>query len=949
MKAALIAGLLLITISGLNAATDRIVCYFGSWATYRVGNGNFEVENINPKLCTHIIYAFVGLDTKGNVKILDEWQDIKLGGYSRFISLKAQSPSVKLMVAIGGWNEGSLTYSNMANSDLLRAVFVESAATFLTRYGFDGLDVDWEYPTLRGGSVDDRVGFVKLLKDLRARFDRDGLLLSIATAATKDYLPSAYDVPQIVKYVHFVNLMAYDLHAYWDYQTGANAPLYANSWETGYTTSMLNVDNCVRSWLAAGMETSKLNLGVPAFGHTFKLSSTVDTRIGAATIGPGEAGPYTLEAGSLSYLEVCEKLKAGGWVTVWDTTQQIPYAYSGNQWISYDSTYSIALKVQYAKWMNLGGIMVWSIESDDARGVCGEGTHPITSTVYQEVFGSAPVTTAAPVTTKAPTAAPTVAPDTTTTTTARTTTTTTTKATVTTSKPACDSSQKLVCPAAGYLADPCDCGAFYQCIAGLPVQSNWRLTCQTGLQFNKNSNTCDYAFNVQYKVFCYYSNEAAYRVNNGTVTIEDFSTGLCTHIIYNAITISSTGIVQLLDSYTDATNGGLVRLQALRQQHYPTVKFLIGVGGPTASSKTFSKVMADVTLRAKAVASLMTFAHQDYQFDGVDFNWQYPVLRGGNPEDRSNFIAFITELSANLHMYSMLLTLTVAPTDDYFMSSYDVPNLARYVDYFAIQSFNMRGYWDGKTGHQAPMRVSGTEGSTLEAKLNVEATVSGWIAGGAAAGKLLLGVSATVNTFTLYDPKLNGLGARTAGRGSPGPYTTTEGILSYHELCEKKLAGGMVRIYDSTQQAYYAYDDDRWMTYDDPAIVPTKGTYAIQRGLAGVALFSAENDDVGNYCRTGRYPVLSAINQGLNRVAVEVPITTTAGAVKTTTSTTTKSTPVATEAYPEICPSSGYVCEPPDCSTYYRCIPNGVFLTAWKYSCPTGLVFSLKALTCVYT
>lgn len=228
-------------LSPSSTLVDRIVCYFGSWATYRIGNGKYDVESINPNLCTHIVYTFVGLDTKGNVKILDSWLDISLGGYSRFIQLKQRNPKVKLMVAIGGWNEGSASYSTMANSDLLRAVFVESAVAFVKRYGFDGFDVDWEYPTLRGGSVDDRVGFVKLLRDLRARFDQEGLLLSIATAATADYLRSAYDVPEINKYVHFVNLMAYDLHAYWDAQTGANAPMYPNSWETGYTSSMLNV------------------------------------------------------------------------------------------------------------------------------------------------------------------------------------------------------------------------------------------------------------------------------------------------------------------------------------------------------------------------------------------------------------------------------------------------------------------------------------------------------------------------------------------------------------------------------------------------------------------------------------------------------------------------------------------------------------------------------------
>uniref|UniRef100_A0A240PJQ5 Uncharacterized protein n=1 Tax=Anopheles atroparvus TaxID=41427 RepID=A0A240PJQ5_ANOAO len=462
MKAAVVAGLLLISIASINAATDRVVCYFGSWATYRIGNGKFEVEDINPNLCTHIVYTFVGLDTKGNVKILDNWFDINLGGYSRFVQLKQRNPNVKVMIAIGGWNEGSATYSTMANSDLLRAVFVDSVVTFVKRYGFDGFDIDWEYPTLRGGSVDDRVGFINLLRDLRTRFDKEGLILSIATAATADYLVSAYDVPQINKYVDFVNLMSYDLHAYWDAQTGANAPLYPNDWETGYTTSMLNVDACVRAWLN------------------------------------GDAGPYTLEPGTLSYLEICEKLKTGGYTVAFSEQQQVPYAYRGNQWISYDSTYSIALKVQYAKRMNLGGVMVWSVESDDAKNICGDGQHPITTTVFKEVFGTGgPITT----TTKAPgITTTTVKPVTTTTprpivTTTTAVTTTTTRRT-TTSTTTARPTQKLVCPAVGYLRNPDNCAQFYQCYPGLPIQSNWLLTCPSGLYFDTKSNSCNYSFNT---------------------------------------------------------------------------------------------------------------------------------------------------------------------------------------------------------------------------------------------------------------------------------------------------------------------------------------------------------------------------------------------------------------------------------------------------------------------
>ncbi|XP_035893380.1 probable chitinase 10 [Anopheles stephensi] len=951
MKAAVVAGLLLLSIASINAATDRVVCYFGSWATYRIGNGKYDVENINPNLCTHIIYTFVGLDTKGNVKILDSWLDISLGGYSRFVQLKQRNPNVKLLVAIGGWNEGSASYSTMANSDLLRAVFVESAVAFVKRYGFDGFDVDWEYPTLRGGLPEDRVGFIKLLRDLRARFDQEGLLLSIATAATADYLQSAYDVPEINKYVHFVNLMAYDLHAYWDAQTGANAPMYPNSWETGFTTKMLNVDACVKAWLGAGLSPSKLNLGVPVHGHSFKLASTADTRIGAPTVGPGDAGPYTLEPGTLSYLEVCEKLAAGGYTQAFSNEQKVPYAFRGNQWISYDNTYSIALKVQYAKQLNLGGVMVWSIESDDAKGICGEGQNPITSAVYKEVFGTGGATQGPTQTPAVTTITTTARPATTTTTTAYRTTTTTT-----TTRP----NQKLVCPSSGYLRDPNNCAQFYQCYPGLSTD---QLT------------TCDVCF-ISDKVFCFFDNQATYRVGEGKVTIEDINSNLCTHIVYTSISLTAAGKTQLLDSFTDVTNGGFTRFKSICERN-PGVKCMIGLTSGLSGSKIFTTMMNSAQLRSTAVSSIMSLLIQQYKFDGLDVYWQYPVLKGGNPEDRYNFVYFIAELSANMRMYGLVLSISVAPTNDFFMSSYDVPNLMKSVDYFNIMAFDLHSYWDGKTGHQSALYSSGKETTLYETQLNVDSIVSGWIAEGVPPSKLILGITASANVMKLYYTNETGLGARTAGRADEGPYTTTEGLMSYPELCVERAKAGWETVLDGIQQAYYAHNKRIWATFEQDRTIKLKGSYVITRGLAGMALFSMENDDVKNKCGLGNYPLLTAVNTGLNRriptdgqtttTTTKAPTTTTKATTTTTKATTTTTKPTTTTTkptttttkptttttakpskLPTVCPRNGYVRDPNNCSVYYRCIPNGTFFTSWKYSCMNGLYFNLVTSTCDY-
>lgn len=84
-----------------------IVCYLGSWSVYRPNVAKFTPENINPFLCTHIIYAFAGLSSKYELKPFDSYNDITQGGYRKFTGLKDYNKQLKTLIAVGGWNEGS--------------------------------------------------------------------------------------------------------------------------------------------------------------------------------------------------------------------------------------------------------------------------------------------------------------------------------------------------------------------------------------------------------------------------------------------------------------------------------------------------------------------------------------------------------------------------------------------------------------------------------------------------------------------------------------------------------------------------------------------------------------------------------------------------------------------------------------------------------------------------
>lgn len=79
---------------------------------YREGNANFNISLIDPWLCTHIIYCFAGL-RNGVIVSLDPWADLPAGknGYGQLFNLKNRNPNLKIAIAMGGWNEGSATYS----------------------------------------------------------------------------------------------------------------------------------------------------------------------------------------------------------------------------------------------------------------------------------------------------------------------------------------------------------------------------------------------------------------------------------------------------------------------------------------------------------------------------------------------------------------------------------------------------------------------------------------------------------------------------------------------------------------------------------------------------------------------------------------------------------------------------------------------------------------------
>lgn len=472
----------------------KVVCYLGSWANYRNGDGKFVIEDIDPNLCTHLIYGFTKLSHDNRIAVYDPYLDLKenwgLGAFQRFNNLKHKNPTLKTLIAIGGWNEGSTKYSQMASNPSSRKRFVNSCIDFLNKHGFDGLDLDWEYPGSRGGKAEDKKNFVSLIKELKEAFQPHGFLLTAAVSAGKNTIDSAYDIPALGKYLDFINLMTYDFHGGWDKTTGHNAPLYSRKNEPEQN-KILNVDYAVNYWLSNGCPADKLILGMPLYGRGFSLQDSSKHGLDEPVNGKGMAGEYTREPGMLGYNEICKMLKQEkGWTVVFESSIEAPYAYKDKQWIGYDNEKSIYLKVQYLQKKKLAGAMVWSIETDDFRGQCHGNRYPLLRAINEGLNRKLSDDTTKPVQENSIT--PEVEKKTSDTPILR----TTSAPNLTTNN---DVEHLLPCPYSGYFKHPRDCKLFYFCqpkSAGNKEDLFYMFRCSEGTVFSQSLRVCAFPNSV---------------------------------------------------------------------------------------------------------------------------------------------------------------------------------------------------------------------------------------------------------------------------------------------------------------------------------------------------------------------------------------------------------------------------------------------------------------------
>lgn len=312
--------------------------------------GPEQVENIAAEKLTHIIFSFCHL--KGNALTVDNAKDSAT--IRNLVKLKQRNPTLKVILSLGGWG-GCAACSEIFSTPANRKAFARSVVDLHQTYQTDGLDLDWEYPTIEGYpghryAPEDKNNFTALVRELRRAFGQR-YELSFAAGGFQKFLEESVDWKAVMPEVDRVNLMTYDLVNGYATQTGHHTALYPRPEQKEST------DNCVQYLLRLGVPRNKLVIGSAFYGRMWE--EVPDRNNGLYQ--PGKFKSF------VDYRRLRSEFSAdNGFTRFWDDVAKAPYLYNPSKklFITYDDKASITLKTHYVLDYNLDGIMFWELSCD---------------------------------------------------------------------------------------------------------------------------------------------------------------------------------------------------------------------------------------------------------------------------------------------------------------------------------------------------------------------------------------------------------------------------------------------------------------------------------------------------------------------------------------------------------------------------------------------------------
>ena len=317
---------------------------------YYAGNNTSQIDSFAIEKLTHIIFSFCHL--KGNRLNVDTALDSLM--IQKMVSLKKRSPDLKVILSLGGWG-GCATCSDVFSNKKGRKEFASSVKELSKYFGSDGLDLDWEYPTIKGYpghkyQPEDKKNFTALVKQLRKTLGKK-YEVSFAAGGFNQYIENAIDWKQVMKYVNYVNMMTYDLVNGYARSTGHHTALYSTSQQ------LESADNAIQKLIDRGVSASKIVIGAAFYGRMWDSVPDINS-------GLYQQGKFLK---SISYKKFSSQLSAdSGFVYHWDEKAMAPYLFNTitHQFVTYDDKRSIQEKTKYAMNKKLGGIMFWQLTGD---------------------------------------------------------------------------------------------------------------------------------------------------------------------------------------------------------------------------------------------------------------------------------------------------------------------------------------------------------------------------------------------------------------------------------------------------------------------------------------------------------------------------------------------------------------------------------------------------------
>ncbi|TFK24098.1 hypothetical protein FA15DRAFT_593009 [Coprinopsis marcescibilis] len=339
--------------------------YFTNWGIY---GANFQPTDIVPDHITHILYSFADTDaTTGAIKLTDSFADEQkrfpgdtwtetgnnlYGCLKQLYLLKLKKRNVKVLLSIGGWTYSQSGHFNFVTNPTARSKFITDAVKLIEDYGFDGIDIDYEYPSndAQGQGLADLVTMLRnaLTKLASVNGESNPYLITAAVGAG----PAGYTylkVAQMNAAMDYWNLMAYDYSGSWLTFADHQANMYGGV-RTGFST-----DAALKWYISHGATPSKINLGMPLYGRAFQNTAGLGQPFSG--IGPG-----TIEAGIYSY----KALPLAGAQIFENKTDITSYSYDSakREFVSYDTPNIVRMKAIFINNNGLGGSMFWELSTD---------------------------------------------------------------------------------------------------------------------------------------------------------------------------------------------------------------------------------------------------------------------------------------------------------------------------------------------------------------------------------------------------------------------------------------------------------------------------------------------------------------------------------------------------------------------------------------------------------